>query len=163
MGVSQTNSSGEVARVLQRQHRAWLPAYERLKAAVCGSPVRHYDETPWKIVGADNSGYAWVMSAANRSDVVFCLATSRGGRHAQDLHGDGAGVFVTDGYGAYLNLPGKQQLCWAHLYRAIRDLRYNTELPGEQLPYVRQWYETFAAIYQDLRYWLHQPYYRGQR
>jgi transposase len=64
---------------------------------------------------------------------------------------------------AYRNLPGRQQLCWAHLYRAIRDLRYNTELPDDQLPYVTAWYEAFADIYEDLRSTLQQPYDRGRR
>ena len=45
-----------------------------------------------------------------------------------------------------------------HLYRVIRDLRHNANLPEEQLPYVTQWYETFAAIYQDLRQYLGEPY-----
>jgi hypothetical protein len=32
-------SDGEIAGVMRRQHRSWLPAYERLKAAVRGSPA----------------------------------------------------------------------------------------------------------------------------
>jgi hypothetical protein len=45
-----------------------------------------------------------------------------------------------------------------HLYRTIRDLRYNANLPEEQLPYVTDWYESFATIYQDLRTYLQEPY-----
>jgi transposase len=151
-------TDGEIANVMSKQHSTWLPAYEQLKANVRASPVRHYDETPWKIVESDNTGYAWVMSAANSPNTVFHLATSRGTRHARDLHGTASGIHITDDYTAYRNLPGQQQLCWAHLYRCIRDLRYNDNLPKEQLPYVSQWYEKFANIYQDLRVYLDEPY-----
>lgn len=151
-------TDGEITNVMSRQHRNWLTAYEQLKANVRASPVKHYDETPWKIVESDNTGYAWVMSAYGSPNTVFHLATSRGTRHARDLHGKTSGIHITDDYTAYRNLPGQQQLCWAHLYRCIRDLRYNDNLPKEQLPYVTRWYEAFADIYQDLRTYLDEPY-----
>lgn len=71
-----------------------------------------------------------------------------------------AGIRISDDYGAYRSesLPGQQQLCWAHLYRAIRDLHYNDNLPKEQLPYVTQWYVSLASIYQTLRQYIAQPY-----
>jgi transposase len=154
-----TVSDGEIAGSLQRQHQSWLPAYNQLKADIRAAPVRHYDETPWRIQAADNAGYAWVMSAANSPKTLFHLATSRGAPHAQKLHGtDGNAVHISDDYQAYRNLPGQQQLCWVHLYRVIRDLRYNANLPKQQWTVVAQWYEQFAAIYQDLRLYLDEPY-----
>jgi transposase len=153
-----TVSDGEIANALHAKHQAWQPAYEQLKANVRASPVRHYDETQWKIVAADNSGHAWVMAAANSPSTVFHLATSRGGKHAQKLHGNAEGIHITDDYSPYRNLPGQQQLCWAHLYRCIRDLRHNDNLPKAQARYVTQWYEAFAEIYQDLRTYLAEPY-----
>lgn len=156
-------SDGEVTNILKHQHQAWLPAYNQLTADIRAAPVRHYDETPWKIQAADNSGYAWVMSDAGSCKTVFHCATSRGGRHAVALHGCASTspsdtVHVTDDYSVYRNLSGHQQLCWAHLYRTIRDLRYNASLPENQLPYVTWWYEQFAGIYQDLRMYLEAPY-----
>ena len=151
-------TDGEIAAVLNKQHKNWLPAYSRLKADVRASPVKHYDETPWKIVEADNSGYAWVMSAANSPTTVFYLATSRGAPHAKKLHGNSEGIHITDDYVAYRNLSGQQQLCWAHPYRHIRDLRYNQNLPKEQLAYVARWYASFAGIYHDLKTYLDEPY-----
>lgn len=151
-------TDGEIANILSKQRKNWLPAYEKLKTDVRASPVKHYDETPWKIVESDNAGYAWVMSASGSPNTVFHLATSRGTRHARDLHGNASGVHITDDYTAYRNLPGQQQLCWAHLYRCIRDLRYNENLPEEQLAYVSRWYEQFAGIYQYLRTYLNESY-----
>ena len=162
-------SDGEIANILTQQHQNWLPSYQQLKADIRAAPVRHYDETPWRITSADNSGYAWVMSDAATNDTVFHLATSRGGRHAQLLHSRSAEtstsdnkdndlVYITDDYSAYRTLPGQQQLCWAHLYRTVRDLRYNSSLPENQVAYVTEWYGGFASIYQDLRHYLEQPY-----
>lgn len=156
-------SDGEIANILTKQHQNWLPAYNQLKADIQAAPVRHYDETPWKIQATDNAGYAWVMSATDSPKTLFHLATSRGASHAKRLHGEvntttPEAIHISDDYSAYRNLSGQQQLCWAHLYRTIRDLRYNTNLPTNQLTYVRQWYQSFATIYQDLRQCLEEPY-----
>lgn len=156
-------SDGEVASTLATKHQTWLPAYEKLKADIRAAPVKHYDETPWAIQDQDNYGHAWVMSAAGSPKTVFHLATSRGTRHARDLHGDSFGVRISDDYGVYRNLAGQQQLCWVHLYRVIRDLRYNANLPDDQSSYITWWYEQFAAIYQDLRQYLAEPYDRTVR
>lgn len=159
-------SDGEIANALQKQHQAWLPAYEMLKADIRAAPAVHADETPWAIQQNDGCGYAWSLSDATSSKVYYALENSRGTIHARELFGTQfAGVRVSDDYGAYRaeSLPGTQQLCWAHLYRAIRDLRYNANLPEEQLPYVTWWYEQFAAIYQDLRTYLAQPHDQATR
>lgn len=151
-------TDGEIAAILAKQHKQWLPAYAKLKADVRASPVKQYDETPWKIVEADNSGYAWIASVEGSPTTVFHLATSRGAPHAKKLHGNSSGIHITDDYIAYRNLAGQQQLCWAHPYRHIRDLRYNENLSKEQLPYVARWYASFAGIYRDLKTYLDQPY-----
>jgi transposase len=158
-------TDGEIAATLQTQHQKWLPAYNQLKTDIRAAPVVHADETPWPIQDLQRAGYAWVMSDAGSPAVCFTLEQSRGAGYAQSLFGQDtdrpfAGVRITDDYGAYRNpnLPGIQQLCWAHLYRTIRDMRHNENLPKEQLPYVTQWYASFAGIYQDLRKYLDQPY-----
>jgi transposase len=158
-------TDGEMANMLRKQHIAWTPAYNQLKADIRAAPVVHADETPWPIQDLQGHGYAWNICDAASSKVCFALEQSRGATYAQTLFGQGTnipfvGVRISDDYAAYRSalLPGEQQLCWAHLYRTIRDLRYNTNLPEEQLPYVTQWYTSFAGIYQDLRQYLEQPY-----
>jgi len=159
-----TVSGGEIAAILQGKHHEWFPVYNQLKADIRAAPIVHTDETPWPIQ-QEGGGYAWVLADASSPKVCYDLATSRGAPHARALLGQDtdhafAGVRISDDYGAYRNpeLPGTQQLCWAHLYRTIRDMRYNQNLPKEQLPYVCQWYEAFAAIYRDLRIYLDEPY-----
>ncbi len=154
-----TVSDGEIALVLSKQHQTWLPAYEQLKTDIRSSSAVHADETPWAIQQNNGLGHAWSLSDAHSEKVCYVLANSRGTQHAKNLFGaQFSGVRISDDYGAYRSLPGIQQLCWAHLYRVIRDLRYNDNLSEEQLPDVTWWYEQFAAIYQDLRHYLSAPY-----
>jgi transposase len=158
-------TDGEIAAMLQKQHQRWLPAYNQLKTDIRAAPVVHADETPWPIQDLQGAGYAWNMCDANSPKVCYALEQSRGATYAKLLFGQDtgqpfSGVRVSDDYGPYRNLklPGIQQLCWAHLYRCIRDVRYNANLSKEQLPYVTQWYTGFAGIYQDLRQYLAEPY-----
>lgn len=159
-----TISKGEIAGILQTQHQKWLPAYNQLKRDIRAAPVVHTDETPWAIQ-QEGGGYAWVLADAGSPKVCYDLVVSRGAPHAKRLFGQNtdqpfAGVRVSDDYGPYRNprLPGIQQLCWAHLYRCIRDIRYNVNLPEEQLSYVSRWYDAFAGVYEDLRLYLTEPY-----
>jgi transposase len=158
-------TDGEVANILHKQHQDWQPAYQQLKADIRASPVVHADETSWPLQQLQGAGYAWVLADAASPRVCYELAQSRGAATAKSLFGQDTdhpftGIRITDDYGAYRNpqLPGTQQLCWAHLYRTIRDLRYNDNLPEDQLLFVSWWYEQFADIYQDLRTYLSQPY-----
>jgi transposase len=151
-------SDGELAGIITKQHRKWLPDYEQLKEDIREAPVVHADESPWPIQKV-GGGYGWVLCDAASPKVCFSLVDSRGGGHAADLFGSSFnGVRISDNYGVYRSLPGKQQLCWVHLYRVIRDLKNNANLPEGQLPYVTQWYKEFNAIYQDLRSYLAQSY-----
>lgn len=152
-------TDGEIALVLSKQHQTWLPVYETLRADIRSSPAVHVDETPWAIQQNDGLGHAWSLSDGFSERVCYSLENSRGVVHARNLFGaQFSGVRISDDYGAYRSLPGVQQLCWAHLYRTIRDLCYNDNLPEDQSPYVTWWYEQFAGLYQDLRSSLDKPY-----
>ena len=151
-------SSGEIAGVLKQAHKSWQPAYQSLLTGIRASPAVHVDETPWPVRDLQGAGYAWVVSDENGRS-CFALKNGRGGAHARQLLKGFAGVRITDNYAAYSNpdFSGKHQLCWAHLYRNIRDLRYNSNLPEEQAGYVAKWYEGFAGLYAELRDCLAEP------
>jgi hypothetical protein len=152
-------SDGEIAGILHSQSKQWQPSYQQLKTEIQSAPVVHSDETPWPIQYLEGLGYAWMMCPAANPKVFFSFEGNRGGVHARTLFGpDFGGIRISDDYPPYRTLPGSQQLCWAHLYRCIRDLRYNSNLPPEQLPYVTWWYECFADIYQQLTTYLAEPF-----
>lgn len=148
-----TLSDGEITHILQNTAVAWLPEYERIKTVIRAGPGAHVDETTWPIQVFAKHCFAWVMSAVSSPLRIYQLATSRGGDHARDLLGEVAATFVriTDCYSAYKNLSGLHQICWAHLYRKIRDLLENKNLSAEKRPSVQAWHDEFAAVYADLR------------
>lgn len=150
-------SSGEITRILTRQHERWLKDYERLKDTIRQSKAIHLDETPWKLQ-EEKLGYLWVMADAFSHLVAFVFADSRGKGHAQKLIGESDAIGITDGYSCYASILTQQQLCWAHLYRTSRDLRYNKNLKEIHRPYVTQWYEQFSAIYKELQHELEKEY-----
>lgn len=165
-----TVTDGEIASLLQSTHLSWLPAYNQLKADIRAAPIDQIDETPWPIQELQGNGYAWGICDASSEAVCFALENSRGAQHAQELLGQNtdqpfAGVRISDDYGPYRNrqLPGVQQLCWAHPFRKLRDLVNCANLPAAQLPYVTQWYSGFAAIYSRLRRYLAEPYDKARR
>lgn len=147
-----TLSDGEIVNILQETAHEWLPEYERIKVLIRAGPGVHLDETTWPIQLFAKHCFAWVMSAVNSTDRIYQLATSRGKPHATGLLSDAfQGVRITDCYAAYKHLPGLHQICWAHLYRKIRDLLENKNLSPEKQPPVQAWHDEFKAVYADLR------------
>lgn len=154
-----TLSDGEIVHILREKAQDWQPEYEDLKEQIRAGPGAHLDETIWPIQTYAKHCYAWVMSAVNSRKRIYKLATSRGKDHAVVLLGDASAAFVriTDCYGAYKHLPGLHQICWAHLYRKIRDLLNNDNLPAEKTPHVQIWHDKFQQLYADLRAAVEEP------
>jgi len=152
-------SDGEIVNILQKQAHTWQPEYHRLLRLIRAGPGAHLDETVWPIQILAKHCYAWVISAVNSPIRIYQLATSRGGDHARALLGNVSSCFVriTDCYAAYKNMRGRHQICWAHLYRKIRDLLNNDNLPLDKQPHVQAWHDQFKQLYTDLRVAVAEP------
>ena len=110
---------GELSALLAETARAGRPAYEALLGEARASPVVHLDETGWR----ENGRSGWVWTVTTPTLHLFHFTQSRAGAVAQRLLGEtGAGVVVSDFFGAYDRLERIQQRCWAHLLRDIHDL-----------------------------------------
>ena len=110
-------SEGSLALMLKRA-KVWLGSYyDEFLAEIRGSPVKHGDETGWKVAGA---GW-WCWVAVSKKSIVYTIEESRGKGVAQDLFDKAVGVLVRDDYGAYGKLPLLQQSCWAHLLRVSHE------------------------------------------
>ena len=151
-------SSGEVSKIMSWANRRWQPAYQNLLQSIRASPQAFIDETPWAIRDQNGAGYAWIM-VDDQNQLAFAFENNRGLAQAKKLLQGFEGVRITDNYAAYSNksFKGEHQLCWAHLYRTIRDLKNNKNLPQNQVAYVAQWYNGFARLYANLRDALSQP------
>lgn len=84
------------------------------------SPVRHADESGWRIDG--KSGYVWLF--ASQSTSIFRFADSRASRVVHDVLGGEqlSGVLVVDRYSGYNRVPCALQYCFAHLLRDVEKL-----------------------------------------
>ena len=93
---------------------------QRLIAEYRRAPVKHADETGWRIDGAN--GYAWLFCTSDLSILRF--RSSRSAAVGKEVFGEQplGGVLVVDRYGGYNRVPCRIQYCYAHLLRDLEDL-----------------------------------------
>ena len=112
-------SKGGIIQILHRARDHLGEKYIKIRDAVRASPVKHADETGWRINGQN----CWMWDFLTKQEVYLTIEETRGGgipkRELEGMHEDD--VLVRDDYGAYKNLPLKHQSCWAHLRRKSRD------------------------------------------
>ena len=102
--------------LVEMAHRAakWLERkYEQILGEIRASPVKHADETGWRVEGINS----WLWGFFTKEHAYYAIKESRGkGVPAKILDGSHPDdVLVRDDYGGYRKLPLKHQSCWAHL------------------------------------------------
>lgn len=144
-------SDGEIANILDKtsQNKLKIP-YEQLLKRVQKSPANHMDETSWRTQGERT--FAWVMAPTESEEAVFVVGKTRGKGVAEDLLGEYFdGTIITDCYGAYKNLKGDHQACWAHIIRKARDLAQNQSLDDDKRKFAEVIYRDLQKIYHELK------------
>lgn len=116
-GLSITPSGIQTQLVVAKQ--VCLNPYQQLLKQVRGSPVKHADETTWKVLG--KLFWAWII--CTKESTYLTIEETRGGEVADRLLSDSlkTDVLVRDDYKGYQKLALKHQSCWAHLLRKARD------------------------------------------
>jgi hypothetical protein len=112
-------SEGALINMMHRA-REWLgPYYDRILEEIRKSPVKHADETQWRIDGLNY----WLWGFFIEQAAYYVVEESRGKGAAEEnlKYSHPEDVLVRDDYGAYKNLPMKQQSCWAHLLRTSKE------------------------------------------
>lgn len=96
-----------------------LNPYQQLLKQVRGSPVKHADETTWKVLG--KLFWAWIV--CTKTSTYITIEETRGGEVAERLlQGSSAdSSLISDDYAVYQQLIMFHQSCWAHLLRKVRD------------------------------------------
>jgi len=138
--------------------RVWLgPKYQQILDKIRAAPVKHADETGWRINGINS----WVWTFLTKDEVYLAIEESRGKGVPQDkLAGSHQNdVLVRDDYPAYQKLPLKQQSCWAHLLRKTKD-----ETEGENASdEVKQLYQQLKRMFALLKKTIDKPYQESTR
>lgn len=148
-------SQGSLIHMLKRTRR-WLgPHYEDFLAEVRGSPVKHADETGWRVQG--ENWWSWVFSS--HQSTIYTMEDTRGGGVARAFLHDATGLLVRDDYGGYTKLPIAQQSCWAHLLRVARDLSQKEDASSD----VKTLYEKLKILFSLLSEDIAQPFDLTQR
>jgi len=89
--------------------------YGRLVSKMAAAPLKHVDETGWKLAGRS----CWLFVAAAARAAVFAIEKTRTYPALRRfLGGKIQGIFCTDRLGIYDRLPQRSRgLCWAHIKR----------------------------------------------
>ena len=99
--------------------RLSINPYQELLKQVRGSPVKHSDETTWKVLGK----LFWGWMICTKESSYLTIEETRGGEVAERLLSGSSqtDVLVRDDYQGYQKIQIKHQSCWAHLLRKARD------------------------------------------
>ena len=113
-------SFGTLMGILHNLAKILKDIPDRLIEEYRKSFVRHADETGWRNDG--DNGYAWLFATKYIS--IFRFRGSRAGKIAREVLGEEKlpGVLVVDRYAGYNRILCDRQYCYAHLFRAIKDL-----------------------------------------
>ncbi len=106
---------GTVANLQAQLRDALAPAHAEALAAVRAAPVKHADETSWKLAGK----LCWLWVAATNRVAAFLVQARRNAAAVKALLGEWVtGIVCSDRWSAYGGLPlSQRQVCWAHLKR----------------------------------------------
>lgn len=152
-----TVSKGALVAMVHRV-RQWLGgSYTALLEEVRGSPVKHADETSWRVNGINS----WLWGFFTPRCAYYIVEESRGKGVPQTLlsgsHEDD--VLVRDDYGAYAKLPLRQQSCWSHLLRKSREAAEDQKASQE----VKHLHAHLKSMFASLREIIGQPYQQTER
>lgn len=109
---------GALTNILEQLGKKLIPEYQAIIEEIRGSPVKHADETSWRVEGATNWCWAFLTPQA----VAYTIEETRGKAVPDKMLGQHpTGILVRDDYASYEHLSMEQQSCWAHLLRNSRD------------------------------------------
>jgi len=150
-------SKGTLVGMLHRARR-WLgKRYDRILEQIRASPVKHADETGWRVDGVNH----WLWGFFTDKHAYYRVEESRGGGVPRRiLHGSHQeDVLVRDDYGAYSKLLFKHQSCWTHLLRKSREAARDPAASVE----VRKLHEKLKQMYASLQKIIDQPFKPAER
>lgn len=110
-------SAGALVGIVKRARVLFGKRYDDLLNEIRGAPVKHADETSWRMDG--DLYWCWVFLTTK--SVYYTIEETRGKGIVEEVLKNAIGVLVRDGYTAYAQLPLAQQACFAHVYRKARE------------------------------------------
>ena len=145
-------TEGGLINILKRTKR-WLGGeYGNLLSIIRGSPVKHADETNWRIKGLNG----WLWAFLTKDTIYYTIEHTRGKGVAEKVLADSkdTDVLVRDDYPGYKNLKMKHQSCWVHLLRESREAKEQEQSSKE----VNGLHRLLKSYYRKLEKITRQPF-----
>ena len=117
-----TVSEGAIVQALPRVAQWMDVETQALLESIRASPATHVDETGWKVTGINH----WLWAFVTDRIADYRIDRSRGSAVPKEVLGDRyKGIVISDFYSAYNRLKVRQQKCWVHLLRELREVAKN--------------------------------------
>lgn len=112
-------SEGGIAKILSRTKIWFGPSYAEILKRIRASPIKHADETGWRIKGINS----WLWAFLTKNEAYYTIEETRGkGVPIKILgHSKETDVLIRDDYKGYDKLSLNHQSCWAHLLRKSHE------------------------------------------
>lgn len=111
-------SPGAISQLEQRMAQKLLPDYEQLIRQARTADYLHVDETSWYV---GQPGH-WLWDLTNEDLTVYQISSRRDRQTLEQLLGpDFDGVLISDCAAIYEHFCERQQKCYAHHLKAIKD------------------------------------------
>lgn len=112
-------SRGAIIMILKRTKGWFGSLYTKLLADIRSSPIKHADETGWRINGENG----WLWAFLTKDSVYYTIEETRGKGIAEKILSASktTDILVRDDYPGYKKLPLQHQSCWAHPLRIGHD------------------------------------------
>lgn len=120
--------AGSLVEIFHKLAKLFKSVPQRLIEEYRQYPVRHADETGWRING--KNGYVWLFATEKVS--IFLFRKTRSAKVPQSVLGEKSlkGVLVVDRYAGYNKSPCALQYCYSHLLREVEKL--DKEFPDSE-------------------------------
>lgn len=150
-------TEGGLITILKRT-KLWLGGeYGKLLSIIRGSPVKHADETSWRIKGLNG----WLWAFLTKTEVYYTIEHTRGKGVAQRVLSASSktDVLVRDDYPGYKKLNLHHQSCWRHLLGESKEAKEQKGSSKE----VKRLHSLLKRLYHQLEKITHQPFKPGLR
>lgn len=111
-------TQGGIQSILHAFRSQFTKEYTTILKEIRDAPVKHGDETSWRINGIN----AWAWLFATPQAAYYTIEETRGKGVPEEILGPAPnGLLVRDDYAGYTGLPMAQHSCWSHLLRVSHD------------------------------------------
>lgn len=115
---SLTLTEGGIQSILHAFRDHFTKEYGAILKEIRHAPVKHADETSWRIDGEN----CWAWFFGTQKAAYYTIEETRGKGVPERILGPAPdGLLVRDDYAGYAALPMQQHSCWSHLLRVSHE------------------------------------------